>query len=219
MTDPLSDLSEQEIQLGGHQLKFIDTSVAWQSFKRIYQNEIETDNAENMECNKDANQKKAFKNLQNLLESGEQCTADENSTKKLPYFAEYDYTYYNEAEREPNCEYCRQSTDHPGSGSGDKRHSCRVCERSFHEQCILSRGFCSDELSLKTMADSASVVGWSCPKCEGLFNLLSEDEQEEIVNLFNHVSGKEYTYFIFRVGFSFLGSNNNDKRLNVRLFP
>lgn len=193
MSDPLSDLSEREIHLGGHQLKFVDTTVAWQSFKRIYRNEIETDNDEGVDekCIKDTNQKKAIKNLQHLLENGEQCTADEASTKKLPYFAEYDYTYYNEAEREPNCEYCRQSTDH-SSGSGDKRHSCRVCERSFHEQCLLSRGFCSDELSLKTMADSVGVAGWSCPKCEGLFDLLSEDEQEEIVNLFNHVSGRIY---------------------------
>lgn len=188
MADPLSDLSEREIQLNGHQLKFVDTSVAWQSFKRIYRNEI--DEVDERGCDKDSNQKKAIKNLQHLLESDEQCTEDETSTKKLPYFAEYDYTYYNEAEREPNCEYCRQSTDHLRSDTGDKRHSCRICERSYHEQCLLSRGFCSDELSLKTMADSAGIVGWSCPKCEGLFNLLSEDEQEEIVNLFNHVSGR-----------------------------
>ena len=196
MADPLSDLTEREINLGGHQLKFVDTSVAWQSFKRIYRNEIETDD-DDEEGGKETSQRKGIKNLQDLLENDKQCTA-EVTTKKLPYFAEYDYVYYHE-DRDLNCEHCRQSTER----SDDNRHCCRICERSFHEGCLLSRGFCSDELSLKTMAESTGVVGWSCPNCEGLFNLLSDDEQEEIVNLFTDVSGTILILMAINVGCEF----------------
>ena len=190
MVDPLSEMSEREIHIGGHQLKFFDTTVAWKSFKRIYRNEFSNDEEDSDDDDsRETNQKKAMKNLQDLLENDEQCDdSAESTSKKLPYFAEYDYVYYNE-NRDSTCEYCRRNTEDLLSAD-DNQHSCRICERTFHESCLVSRGFCSEGLSFETMSESSGVVGWSCPNCEGLFKLLSDNEQNQIVNLFTDVSGK-----------------------------
>ena len=46
------------------------------------------------------------------------------------------------------------------------------------------------QVSSKSIGESDTAVGWSCPRCEDLFGLLREDEKEEIAELFDRIAGK-----------------------------
>ena len=190
--DPLTQLNKHEINIGGHQMTFVDTSDAWQSFRQIYPAEEILDNEENEDQREDDKGKKtkkrstALKNFQDLLElddSAKEIPPSNSGFTNLPEYAWYDSVYYDE--NDSVCDHCHQTTK-----NAPDRHSCRICERTFHEGCLLSRGFCSDELSRVTLAESENIIGWSCPNCEGLFTLLSDEEQEEIIELFTNVSGR-----------------------------
>jgi len=157
--DPLSQLNEHEIHIGGHQMTFTDTSVAWQSFRQIYPNEIvdEVDAQGENEGQKTKKRSTALKNFQTLLEIDDGTKPCSSSVfANLPEYAWYDSVYYEE--RDTACDHCHQTTKNDPT-----RHGCRICERTYHERCLLSRGFCSDELSRVTLAESENLIGWSCP--------------------------------------------------------
>ncbi|PIK42266.1 hypothetical protein BSL78_20875 [Apostichopus japonicus] len=78
------------------------------------------------------------------------------------------------------CYLCRMVT-------GDTTIDCRICGRIAHLSCLQSRGFLGSENQLLAaqQAQQGSLIGWSCPECEDVSQLLSADEMQELMERFD----------------------------------
>ncbi|KAJ8040945.1 PHD finger protein 24 [Holothuria leucospilota] len=66
---------------------------------------------------------------------------------------------------------------------------CRVCNRLVHRDCLNARGYLDTEnqklAAYKAEQDPLDGVGWSCPDCEDLSQLLSAEEMQNIIEKFD----------------------------------
>jgi len=93
---------------------------------------------------------------------------------------QYEFTF--EENSDQNCGFC--------GDKGGRFHRCRVCDKVFHETCLDKKGFLKDAHSRAAVLESNSSVGWSCPNCENLFLLLTEEERQHIMDVFDEHQGK-----------------------------
>lgn len=75
---------------------------------------------------------------------------------------------------------------------GGKFHRCRVCDKVFHEACLDKKGFLNDSHAREALAESTTAVGWSCPNCENLFLLLTDEQRQHIMDVFDEHQGQIY---------------------------
>ena len=73
--NPLQKVNKEKINFGEHQMTIMDTSQAWESFKQVYQIDMNSENGNTRISNSNVTtttvkQKKssAFKNFQGILE-------------------------------------------------------------------------------------------------------------------------------------------------------
>nr|XP_022296222.1 PHD finger protein 24-like [Crassostrea virginica] len=65
----------------------------------------------------------------------------------------------------------------------ETEYPCRVCDSVFHKDCLLEmKGIHPSHLTAVEKANSS--VGWSCPVCDDLSLLLTEDEVQDIIDTF-----------------------------------
>ncbi|XP_061175618.1 PHD finger protein 24-like [Saccostrea echinata] len=84
----------------------------------------------------------------------------------------------------------------------EKQYPCRICEGIFHKDCVM--GIKNLHPSHKSTIERANTkIGWSCPACDDLSLLLSEDELNNILQTFDeeinpkgdHISFEEFLAF------------------------
>ena len=164
----LKCLGPGSVRFGHHSVLFVDTSIAWEHLFSIIDSKYHPE----------------------ITESNDDET-DVNELNILPEYARYKCS--SVPRRDRDCFFCHKAVSTAGaavlSTSKELNHniSCRICEKIFHQECIQKRGFCDDEIALTAMSEPS--VGWSCPHCEDVYNLLTNDEQEEVSDLFDRIAG------------------------------
>jgi len=88
--------------------------------------------------------------------------------------------------RDENCSVCGTTGSYNGIW-----HGCRICDKLYHQLCLEQKGGISDELNSKALAESETSVGWSCPDCENIFDLLTESEKRKIIESFDNMVGND----------------------------
>ncbi|XP_070562389.1 PHD finger protein 24-like [Ptychodera flava] len=90
----------------------------------------------------------------------------------------YDYFLPPPTEEEEECSFCHMLLY-------DTLHRCRVCAKYYHSKCLYTHtGVGQDSASKAALALSDGDIGWSCPSCENLGDLLTEDEMMLIMDKF-----------------------------------
>ncbi|XP_022319952.1 PHD finger protein 24-like [Crassostrea virginica] len=78
----------------------------------------------------------------------------------------------------------------------DRQFPCRICEGVFHKDCAL--GLKDVHPSHRNTIERAETkIGWSCPACDDLSLLLSEDELNHIIQTFDeeiHPKGDQISF-------------------------
>ncbi|XP_072173278.1 PHD finger protein 24-like [Diadema setosum] len=80
-------------------------------------------------------------------------------------------------EPQSKCALCNAFTGHD-------TYPCRICNQVFHEDCLRRRGKVNDSEGLKALRSANTNIGWSCPECENIGRLLSDDEMFELMEVF-----------------------------------
>lgn len=178
----LKHLETSHVKIGNHSVTFVDTTEAWQMLMTSFSRPKLSDSRKN-ECESSMILET---NLNGDANNGTTTSAEDmNNYDILPEYARYNYTYTPQRDR--CCYFCRKTTEFTDAAV---RLTCRICDRQFHEECVRKRGYCDDEVSENAIIEcKTSTVGWSCPRCEDVYNLLLEEEKEEISELFDTVSG------------------------------
>ncbi|XP_064625182.1 PHD finger protein 24-like isoform X2 [Lineus longissimus] len=97
---------------------------------------------------------------------------DENDTFDIPYQQQ------DKVQSDKLCHVCSVYT-------GSETYPCRICTRVYHESCLRTIGHCQDTVSTAQLLRAKEIVGWSCPNCDTLNNLLTEEEMEELMDTFD----------------------------------
>ncbi|XP_022087757.1 PHD finger protein 24-like [Acanthaster planci] len=92
---------------------------------------------------------------------------------KLKYDAELP-----QSETEDQCAICTMY-------KRDTTLLCRVCGQPYHHGCLIGRGLGLDTNSSRAMENAESDIGWSCPDCETLSELLPMDNMSELMIQFD----------------------------------
>ena len=183
ITDPILLLKPESFIVDTKEIKYIDTVEAWTSFRKSV-------SIEYLAKYVPISQKKSTSSITKLLNAEEPSTATREHKRytlfeyTIPDHLKYEYVFTKKRDRE--CHYC-ESADERTS----KLHGCRICDRVYHEDCVRQRGYCSDALSDQAIKESATHVGWSCPICESLFELLTGEEMEEVMEVFETIAGTD----------------------------
>ncbi|XP_011449914.3 PHD finger protein 24 [Magallana gigas] len=101
----------------------------------------------------------------------------------------------------------------------DRQYPCRICEGVFHRDCVL--GITDVHPShASTIERASSKIGWSCPACDDLSLLLSEDELNQIIQTFDeeiHPKGDQISFEEFLAFKSVHGDTTEEDVERLRL--
>ncbi|XP_056017100.1 PHD finger protein 24-like [Ostrea edulis] len=99
--------------------------------------------------------------------------------RSVHYTQRKKHRYSSSTIRIPLCHICEKEFE-----SSEEEFSCRVCDRVFHKECVLSiKDLHPSHIS--TIERVHTSVGWSCPACDDLSSLLTENELQSIIDTFD----------------------------------
>eukprot|EP00794_Sanderia_malayensis_P008136 gene8136-9006_t len=160
------------IRTDSHQVSYEDTSVAWNKLRKTFQHQQRKTSRSSMKI------------LQRALSLQEEISEHQPNFYDMNPHLNYNASRY--VERQEECGICRTH-----DSRREPLHNCRICPRIYHHECLRSRGYLCDRLALAAIAESESSIGWSCSHCENLMNLLSDEEQAEVIESFEKMAGND----------------------------
>ena len=169
------------VKHGKHSMTYKDTKKAWNAL-RLNSSQVET-------CGTPEEKRSirtVIDSLSEILEHNIKITKPRDEV--LPEYADYGYALT--LEQSNNCYYCNRQLEL----CKELTHTCRICDQSFHENCVIKH--CKEGLSIKALNESTTEIGWSCPQCETLTGFLTDEESEEILQIFETLSGTLSFYVI-----------------------
>lgn len=98
--------------------------------------------------------------------------------------------------------------------TGRETYPCRICYKVYHEGCLRKLGQCRDPASSSLLKRALKPIGWSCHKCDNLSNVLTEEEIQNLMSLFERnevvrdssISLEDYLDFRKRVHYELTNS-------------
>ncbi|XP_013378662.1 PHD finger protein 24 isoform X2 [Lingula anatina] len=151
-------------------LTYTDTSSAWEQLRQGTCADIDTL----------PQTKFTVKKSYTPLKRQRTVDEDDNEAYDIPYDKFLGSKPLGDVKEEQTitCSLCRSDN------IDNALYKCRICARHFHERCLQKIGFCQDEESLRQLHKAKTKVGWSCHECDNLNNILTEEEQVELIENF-----------------------------------